>query len=125
MRFLPWVVVVGRVSGRASSLTRNVDLGGLCRHRRVTLDVSAFPDADDIDPFELASDDLRGMTSRIKDMLGVDHPVLSTVAKYGRVCHRGCHARLVVWACPHPAVSAAGTSLRSTVARKSARPWCH
>ena len=34
-----------------------------------------------MDPFKLAADDLEGMTARIKEMLGVDHPVLSTVAK--------------------------------------------
>jgi len=48
------------------------------------LDVSEFPTASRIDPFELAADDLAGMTQRIKEMLGVDHPVLATVARYSK-----------------------------------------
>lgn len=49
---------------------------------RTSLDVSAFPRSGGVDPFELVEGDMRGLAEDIKDILGVDHPVLSTVAKY-------------------------------------------
>ena len=55
--------------------------------RETKLDMSAFPGAESMDPFELASDDMRDVSANIRDLLGVDHPVLSTVAKYGQSNH--------------------------------------
>lgn len=46
------------------------------------LDLSAFPGAATTDPFAFVSPDLRGINASIKQLLGVDHPVLSTVARY-------------------------------------------
>jgi geranylgeranyl pyrophosphate synthase len=46
------------------------------------LDLSAFPGAGSVDPFELVSAELRGINGNIKAILGIDHPVLATVAKY-------------------------------------------
>jgi geranylgeranyl pyrophosphate synthase len=47
-----------------------------------TLDLSAFPGAVGLDPFLLVGPDLRGINTSIKALLGVDHPVLATVARY-------------------------------------------
>ena len=46
------------------------------------LDLSAFPGAAATDPFSFVSSDLRGINASIKELLGVDHPILSTVARY-------------------------------------------
>ena len=47
------------------------------------LDLSRFPSAAlNIDPFELVASELRGINGSIKQILGIDHPVLATVAKY-------------------------------------------
>lgn len=46
------------------------------------LDLSAFEGARDTDPFSLVAADMQGLTGGIQELLGVDHPVLSTVAKY-------------------------------------------
>ena len=46
------------------------------------LDLSAFPGALSMDPFAAVSVDLRGINTSIKELLGVDHPILSTVARY-------------------------------------------
>ncbi len=46
------------------------------------LDFSAFPGAAAADPFALVAPDLRGINASIKQLLGVDHPILSTVARY-------------------------------------------
>ena len=51
-------------------------------HNLEQLDLSAFPDAATVDPFDLVAADLRGINGNIKSILGIDHPVLSTVAKY-------------------------------------------
>ena len=42
----------------------------------------AFPGANTSDPFALVKDDIKGLVGSVKELLGVDHPVLSTVAKY-------------------------------------------
>jgi len=46
------------------------------------LDLSAFPAAASTDPFSLVAPDLAGINASIKALLGVDHPVLATVARY-------------------------------------------
>ena len=46
------------------------------------LNLSAFPGALSMDPFASVSVDLRGINTSIKELLGVDHPILSTVARY-------------------------------------------
>jgi len=46
------------------------------------LDLSAFPGALTTDPFSFVAPDLRGINTSIKELLGVDHPMLSTVARY-------------------------------------------
>lgn len=47
-----------------------------------SFDLSKFPNAASIDPFAIVGPDLNGINANIKSLLGVDHPVLSTVAKY-------------------------------------------
>lgn len=49
---------------------------------RESLDVSAFPEIDSVDPFSIIQGDMRGLVDNIKGLVGVDHPVLSTVASY-------------------------------------------
>jgi geranylgeranyl pyrophosphate synthase len=47
------------------------------------LDLSRFPSSvAHTDPFELIAPELRGINGSIKQILGIDHPVLATVAKY-------------------------------------------
>ena len=49
---------------------------------QAALDFSSFPAAATTDPFAYVSTDLRSINSSIRELLGVDHPILSTVAKY-------------------------------------------
>ncbi len=49
---------------------------------QAALDFSSFPAAATSDPFAYVSTDLRSINSSIRELLGVDHPILSTVAKY-------------------------------------------
>ena len=51
-------------------------------HRIAALRLDAFPDLDQADPFALMGAEVRSMSDTIKDLLGVDHPVLGSVAKY-------------------------------------------
>lgn len=47
------------------------------------VDFGKFPiDVESIDPFELVGPELVNINHNIKQILGIDHPVLSTVAKY-------------------------------------------
>jgi geranylgeranyl pyrophosphate synthase len=46
------------------------------------LDLTGHPGATATDPFAVVSDDMAGLNANIKRILGVDHPVLSRVAKY-------------------------------------------
>lgn len=48
----------------------------------MSLDLSSFPEVDSSDPFGLIQPDMRDLVANIKSLLGVDHPVLSTVATY-------------------------------------------
>lgn len=57
----------------------------VARRRSAQVDLSAFPGASGIDPFDLVHDDLRKLAGNVKDLLGVQHPVLATVAKYAPV----------------------------------------
>ncbi len=52
----------------------------MCSVSSLTLD--AFPELGSIDPFAAVAGDVRSMSDSIKDLLGVDHPVLGTVARY-------------------------------------------
>jgi geranylgeranyl pyrophosphate synthase len=62
-------------SARSSEPWREEEGGG-------ALDLSAFPGALTTDPFAYVASDLRGINASIKELLGVDHPMLSTVARY-------------------------------------------
>lgn len=46
------------------------------------LNLAAFPGAADVDPFSAVGAELRNINGNIKALLGIDHPVLATVAKY-------------------------------------------
>lgn len=46
------------------------------------LNLDKYPHVRSVDPFELVAEDVRSLSTNIKRILGVDHPVLSTVAKY-------------------------------------------
>ncbi len=45
------------------------------------VDYSFYPEATRTDPFALVKDDLNQLAGSVKELIGVDHPVLSTVAK--------------------------------------------
>ena len=65
-----------------------------------TVDFGAFPGATSSDPFALVKDDIKGLVGSVKELIGVDHPVLSTVAKYVLLCRSQCADRGVrrrVW----------------------------
>jgi len=46
------------------------------------LSLDAFPDLGSVDPFAAVAGEVRSMSDSIKDLLGVDHPVLGSVARY-------------------------------------------
>ena len=52
-----------------------------CLCRSDALDLRAYPGAPEADPFRACADDLSGLNSSIRAILGVDHPVLARVAK--------------------------------------------
>ena len=52
-----------------------------CLLSATTLNLTGFEHSDKVDPFELVNKDLSDLGKRIKELLGVDHPVLETVAK--------------------------------------------
>eukprot|EP01138_Halocafeteria_seosinensis_P008698 gb/GECG01008890.1/.p1 GENE.gb/GECG01008890.1/~~gb/GECG01008890.1/.p1 ORF type:complete len:320 (+),score=23.43 gb/GECG01008890.1/:1-960(+) len=47
-----------------------------------TLDLGAFPDLSEVDPFKLTEGEISNISENIQGLLGVDHPVLSTVSHY-------------------------------------------
>lgn len=44
--------------------------------------MSKFPRASSLDPFDAVKPEMAGLVDSIKSLLGVNHPLLSTVAKY-------------------------------------------
>ncbi len=51
-------------------------------YSRTGLDMSKFPRASSLDPFDAVKPEMAGLVDSIKSLLGVNHPLLSTVAKY-------------------------------------------
>lgn len=49
--------------------------------RQPALDVAKFPGARTVDPFEVVKPEMASLVDSIKSLLGVNHPLLSTVAK--------------------------------------------
>lgn len=52
----------------------------LCFSRRA-LDLAKFPGVKSADPFDTVKPEMAGLVDSIKSLLGVNHPLLSTVAK--------------------------------------------
>lgn len=46
------------------------------------LDLTAFPGASALDPFDTVREELSSLNASVRALLGVDHPVLETVARY-------------------------------------------
>ena len=75
--------------GGASGDAAEADAGGDALYLRAgegagadVLDLTAHPGATAADPFALVAADLRGMNASIREILGVDHPVLAKVSSY-------------------------------------------
>ena len=62
------------------------------------MDFSAFPGAEGSDPFALIKDDIKQLTGSVKELIGVDHPVLATVSKYVQCGATGSPSRCCVCA---------------------------
>ena len=65
-----------------------------CLLSATTLNLTGFEHSDKVDPFELVNKDLSDLGKRIKELLGVDHPVLETVAKCVKQSFLGVPRRL-------------------------------